>query len=94
LRFGDEPSPDRIQFRVAQRRPQMYFVQRAGIEAPLPGVPACPVNRVPICSVPAVSIPACQRKSIWQRRNGDQVDVILHQAIAQQGHVVGFDVLS
>jgi len=41
-----------------------------------------------------MSIPKRQRKSVCQRRDGDQVDVIGHQAKAKQGHLIVFDVLS
>lgn len=57
------------------------------------GCRLAPGNRS-VCGVPAMSIPKRQRKSGWQRRDGDEVDVIGHQAITKQGHLMIFDVLS
>jgi len=54
--LGHEQGANRVEFHIAQSLPQVVFVQRAGVEAPLPHVAAGAIDGVPIGSESAMSI--------------------------------------
>ena len=66
----------------------MGFIQRAGIVPALPNMPRRAVECVPVGSKPAVCLlqRACQYIDLpW---DGDKVDMVRHQAVADQCYLM------
>ena len=92
-RCRHHPRTHRIQFDIAQRCPQVGFVQRTGIKSPLPYMPARRLPRIPVGSVASMRVFERLRERRRGLRNSDQVHVIRHQAVAQQRETVQLGVL-
>ncbi len=100
---GARPSPQfrrrhhacahRIQLDIAQRCPQMRFIQRTGIESPLPYVPGRRLLGIPVCRVASMRLFERLRERLRGSGNRDQVHVIRHEAVAQQGESVTLRIL-
>jgi len=88
LRSRDQRGTYRIQFRVAQGLPQMGFIQRTGIVSPLPNMPCRMVYCVPVGSESAVGLLQRPCQYIALCRDGDKVDVVCHQAVADYCYAV------
>src|ERR1700733_11345789 len=66
----------------------MWLIQRAGITSSLPYMPVRLVSGVPVRGIPPVHMFQCLCQTISRARNRDQVDMIGHEAIADQRHSV------
>src|SRR5215813_11481154 len=82
---GYEPCPHRIEFGVTQRLPQVCRIQGTRIKPSLPDVPAGSVRRVPVSRIASVRLFQRRRQSFCFARDHHQMDVVRHQAIANQG---------
>ena len=76
--------PNRVKLCVAQGSAEVRCVQGAGIIAALPHMPRRHVPGVEIRSVPPVCVLQGKRKRRRTLRHDDQVDVVGHEAIADQ----------
>ena len=83
-----------IQFCITQCLPQVRPVERAGVVSPLPRVPSGMVDGVPIRRVTAMCLLHGLCQSVHLCWNGYQMDMIGHQAVADQRHAVQLNVLS
>lgn len=50
-------------------------------------------QRIEVGGVAAVGVSQGERHGVWQMRDRDQMDVVCHQAVAQQGELVEASVL-
>jgi len=83
---------NRIELHTAHRDPQMGVIEGTGIEAVLPDMSGGSVRGVPVGSVAPVSELQSQAEVAGGRGDDDQVDVIGHETIAEQGEPVEVDV--
>ncbi len=83
-----------IQFCITQCLPQVWKVQWARVVSPLPRVSSGMVDRVPIRRVTAMGLLHGLCQSVHLGWNGHQMDMIGHQAVADQRHAVQLNVLS
>ena len=88
----DHPCPDRIEFDVAQCCPEMRVIQRTGIEPPLPDMAAGRLPGIPVSAVASVGMLEGLCKCLGGARHSNQMDVIGHQAVAEQRHAIEFTV--
>jgi hypothetical protein len=94
LRPQDQTGSHRTELGIAQRLPEVRLVQRARVISPLPDVSVRLVSRIPVGSVPPVGLLQCLCQTIDFVRNRDQVDMVRHEAISNEGDAVEDDVLA
>jgi len=73
---------------VSQRRHRMRIVHRARMEAALPQVSCAAMQLVYALREDEVRAPDGEVKRIVTRGNGNEVNVVGHQAIAEDAHVM------
>ena len=83
LRPPHDARPNRIPFHVPDRRPEVFFIERAGEESPLPQMPADCLRPVHVLRIAQIERFHDQRERIGACRNADKVDVVGHEAIGQ-----------
>jgi hypothetical protein len=71
----------------------MRLIQRTGIESSLPYVAGRRLLGIPVRRVPPMRLFERLRESLCSLRNRDQVHVIRHEAIAQQGESIKLRIL-
>jgi len=76
-----QSSPDRVQFDIAERLPLVRIVERARVETILPHVSSLSAPQVEPARIVIVSPAQCARQPIPRFRNGQDVDVIVHEAV-------------
>src|SRR5271156_2031857 len=89
-----QPGTYRVQLGIAQSLPQVGWIEWAGVKASLPQVSGGAVSCVPVRSVAAVGVLEGLGQSIGCEWNQHEMNVIGHQAVAEQGYVGALDVLS
>src|SRR5207245_175593 len=94
FRGGDQLSADRIQFCIAQSDPKVMVVQRAGIEAALPGVPTGGMSCVPKGRIAFVRLLERKGKRIRLAGNHHQMHMVGHETVAQERQVMQEDILT
>ena len=94
LRPQDQTGSHRIKLGIAQRLPEMRLVQRARVISPLPDVSVRLVSRIPVGSIPPVGLLQSLLQTIDFVRNRNQVDMVRHEAISNEGDAVEGDVLA
>ena len=72
----------------------MGFVERAGIETSLPDMAGGGMTCVPIGGVASVSVLKSSRQRFGGAGEGDQVNVIGHQAVAEKGKTAELGILA
>ena len=83
LRTTHDARPNRIPFDVPDRRPEVFIIERAGEESPLPQMPADCLRPVHVLRIAQIERFHDQRERIGACRNADKVDVVGHEAIGQ-----------
>jgi hypothetical protein len=81
----DHARPHRIQFGIAQNTPYPFIFHRAGIKAVLPKVSAGVALDVLPSREIVVQLAYALGKRKFPRRDDDEVDVIVHEVISDQG---------
>ena len=89
-RFRHPSGAHRIQFRIAQRCPQVARVHGAGIKSALPHMPAGRVRDVPIGGVTPMHLMERLGQSLRAARNHHHLHVVRHQAIPRHRQPVLF----
>lgn len=87
-RRSNHPGPDRIEIRIAQGLGEVLIVERAGEEPVLPEMPAAlfrPVERKGIFGMNAAQGAG---EGILALGDGHQVNVIRHEAVAEDARAV------
>jgi hypothetical protein len=82
------PIAHRIHLNIGKRRPEVGVVERTGIESPLPDMAAGRHARVPVACVAAMGMLESLRQGLRGSGNYDQMHVIGHQTVAQQGEAM------
>ena len=90
----DHPGAYRIEFRITKRGPEMRLVERARVESPLPYVAGGTLAGVPIRRIAPVGVLQSLRQGLGGAWNGDQVGVVGHQAVTQEGKLVQLGILA
>ena len=93
LSLGHQTRTHRIELCITQGLPQVRLVQRAGIVPTLPDMTTRAMDGIPIRSIPAVGVLQRQTQDVCFRRNGNEMHMVGHQAVADQSQVVLLDVL-
>ena len=83
LRPPHDARPNRIPFHVPDCRPEVFIIERAGEESPLPQMPADCLRPVHVLRIAQIERFHDQRERIGACRNADKVDVVGHEAIGQ-----------
>lgn len=78
--------PHRIEFDIADRRNQVGFVQDARVKSLLPKVAPPPLALIDVPAVRPVRRSKQPRKAVRLIRNGNNMDMIRHQAICPDLH--------
>jgi hypothetical protein len=94
LRVCDQSRPHRIELRIPQCFPEVRLVQGTGIVPPLPNMAARVVSRVPVGRIPPVRVFQGQCQPIGFVGDHDHVNMIGHEAVANQRHTVELSILS
>jgi hypothetical protein len=71
----------------------MWFIQRTGIVPALPDMPRRVVECVPVGGKPAVRLLQRARQSLGLPWNGHKVDMVGHQAVADERYSMLFRAL-
>src|SRR3984957_17482618 len=82
LSLVHQTRPYRIELWIAQGLPQVRLVQRTGIVPALPDVTAGVMDGIPIRSISAVGVLQRQAQHVCFRRDGDEMHMVGHQAVA------------
>src|SRR5258708_8001889 len=72
----------------------MRSIQRAGVKSPLPDMTAGGMADIPVCRIPPMRMLESQSERICFARNHDQVNVIGHEAVADQGKLMQSGIIS
>src|SRR5579862_10005668 len=86
--MGHKSRSHRVSLHVANRRPKMFVVPRAGKESPLKDMAAAAVKPVEFLAIPRVSLAKRFSKRLFALRRDDPMDVVVHQTISQRPHAV------
>jgi len=86
--FRYQAGADRVQLGVAQGGPEVRRVQRAGIVAALPDVARGRVQGVKIGRVTSMDLLERRGERVGPLRDGDQVHVVRHEAVTEQGEAM------
>ena len=88
VRIGYHSRPDRVKLGVAQRRSEARRIERAGVESALPDVAGGSVARIEVGGIAPVRVLEREAQGVGARGDDDEVDVVGHEAIADQGEAV------
>ena len=88
LRPADHAGADRVPLHVAQRRPQIRLVERRGEEPALPHVPMPAAPAIDPLRIAHVQRLEHTVQAVFAVGHRDQVDMVGHQAVAEDGHAV------
>lgn len=86
FRAFDHRCPERILLDVSESDPEVISGKRTGIEAILPKMAGTVALHIESLGIPAVDPPEENSKRIGVFGNGDNVDVIRHEAICEDAH--------
>src|SRR3982074_140708 len=81
LSAGDEAGPNRVQFDIPSGRERVPIVHDVRSEASLPQVTAPALAPVDLRRVAPVCFTDGAAEAIGRSRNGDEVDVVRHEAV-------------
>ncbi len=84
FRLSNHPRAYRVKFSISQGGRQMRSIQRAGAKSPLPDMTAGGMADIPVGLVTPMRMLESQSQSIAFARNHNQVNMIGHEAIADQ----------
>ena len=83
-RLAADPRADGIELDVFHRQPEVTFIERAGIEPALPEVAGAAMEAVDVLRITKVRPADGLGERVFLMRRGEDMDMITHQAIAEQ----------
>jgi len=82
-RLQRQSGPHRVQFRIAQRLPQVALIQRTAMKPPLPHMPAGDMRSVPISGLTPMRGLQHRRQGLRSQRDHHEMHVVRHQTVAE-----------
>lgn len=82
---GHDAGANRVALGVTECGPEVALVQRAGVEAALPDVSASRLPGIEVGGVASVRIAEREGKGLRPPRDGDEMNMVGHEAVAEDG---------